>query len=201
MLKNRDYTLMIDQSASMAIADQPGGKTRWEAMQESTLALVNKCQAFDPDGITVYVFSNRFKRYENVTSSQVKQIFQENQPQGGTNLTGVLQDATNNYFKRKGASQTKPEGETIVVVTDGEPDDRIGVAEAIVNASHRMKRDEELAILFVQVGFDPKVTRSLKAFDDQLRGIGAKFDIVDTISLDDMETMTLTDVLLNAIAD
>jgi hypothetical protein len=51
------------------------------------------------------------------------------------------------------------------------------------------------------VGSDPKVTRFLKSLDDQLQGIGAKFDIVNTVTVDDMEDMTLTDVLLNAIVD
>ena len=136
-----------------------------------------------------------------MTSSKVKQIFQDNEPQGSSNLSSVLQDAINNYFQGKAAGQTKPNGETIIVVTDGEPDDRMGVADVIIHASQRMERDEELAISFIQVGLDPKVTRFLKGLDDQLQGIGAKFDIVDTVTMDDMEDMTLTEVLLNAIVD
>jgi uncharacterized protein YegL len=201
MLENRDYTLIVDRSGSMSTLDQPGGTSRWTVLQESTLALARKCEELDPDGITVYVFSDHFKRYANVTSSQIEQIFRENEPQGGTNLTSVLQDTINHYFQRKAAGQTKSKGETIIVVTDGEPDDRMGVADAIVNASRRIERDEELAISFIQVGSDPKVTKSLKALDEQLMGIGAKFDIVDAITFDDMEDMTLTEVLLNAIVD
>jgi hypothetical protein len=37
--------------------------------------------------------------------------------------------------------------------------------------------------------------------DDELQSAGAKFDIVDTVTMDDMEGMTLTEVLLNAIID
>jgi len=77
----------------------------------------------------------------------------------------------------------------------------MGVADAIVNASRRIERDEELAILFIQVGSEPKVTKALRSLDEQLIGIGAKFDLVDTITFEDMEDMTLTDVLLNAIVD
>jgi uncharacterized protein with von Willebrand factor type A (vWA) domain len=201
MLENRDYTLIIDQSGSMSVADQPNGKSRWEILQEGTLALARKCEEFDPDGITVYLFSSRFQRYENVTSGKVNQIFQENQPQGGTNLISVLQDAINNYFQRKTAGQSKPEGEIIIVVTDGEPEDRMGVADLLVKASSKMERDEELGISFIQVGSDPKVTKFLKSLDDQLQNVGAKFDIVDTVTMDDMVDMKLTDVLLNAIVD
>ena len=201
MLEQRDYTLIIDKSGSMSIRDQLGGRSRWQVMQESTLALASKCEELDPDGITVYLFSGRFKRYDNVTSDKVTQIFKENEPSGRTDLAGVLQDATNNYFHRKVAGQTKPNGETIVVVTDGEPDDRKAVMKVIIEASRRIDRDEELAISFIQVGTDAQATKFLKVLDDELQGAGAKVDIVDTVTMDDMEEMTLTEVLLNAITD
>ncbi|OKH20258.1 hypothetical protein NIES593_19305 [Hydrococcus rivularis NIES-593] len=201
MLDQRDCTLIIDKSGSMSIKDQPGGRSRWSSMQESTLALASKCEEVDPDGITVYTFSGRFKRYDNVTSSKVRQIFLENEPLGGTDLAGVLQDAVNGYFQRKAAGQTKPNGEIILVVTDGEPDDRKAVMRVIIEASRRMEKDEELAISFIQIGNDAEATRFLKALDDEMQTVGAKFDIVDTITIQDMENYTLTEVLLNAIAD
>jgi Mg-chelatase subunit ChlD len=201
MLEQRDYTLIIDKSGSMATRDQLGNKSRWETMQESSLALASKCEEFDPDGITVYLFSGRFKRYDNVTANKVTQVFKENEPSGRTDLASVLQDATINYFQRKAAGQTKPNGETILVVTDGEPDDRKAVMKVIIEASRRMERDEELAISFIQVGTDAQATKFLKILDDELQSAGAKFDIVDTVTMDDMEDMTLTEVLLNAITD
>lgn len=201
MIKERDYTLIIDKSGSMSTPDQKGGKSRWEVMQESTLALARKCEKFDPDGMTVYLFSGKFKRFDDVTSQKVEQIFMENDPAGTTNLAGVLKDATDNYFKRKANGQTKANGETILVVTDGEPDDRKAVFEVIVNASHQMERDEELGISLVQVGTDPQAMKFLKALDDQMESVGAKFDICDTITFDDMEDMSLVEVLTNAITD
>lgn len=201
ILQNRDYTLIIDKSGSMSIPDQRGGRTRWEEAQESTLAVARKCEQFDPDGITVYVFSSRFKRYDNVTSSTVAQIFLENEPMGRTDLAGVLEDALNNFFERKASGQAKAEGETILVVTDGEPDDRKAVMKVIVEASRKMDRDEELGISLIQVGNDAQATRFLKALDDELEGVGAKFDIVDTVTLDQMEDMTLAEVLVAAIDD
>jgi uncharacterized protein with von Willebrand factor type A (vWA) domain len=201
MLKDRDYTLILDKSGSMSTPDQRGGRSRWEAAQESTLALARKCEQFDPDGITVYTFSGRFRRYENVTAAKVEQIFLENDPVGTTNLADVLEDATADYFRRKAAGVSKPNGETILVVTDGEPDDRRAVMEVIINATRRMDRDEELAISFIQIGNDRSATAFLKALDDQLQGVGAKFDICDTVTADDLENMSLVDVLMNAIID
>jgi hypothetical protein len=201
MMSDRDYTLIIDKSGSMSTPDQAGGRSRWKIAEESTIALARKCEEFDPDGITVYVFSGRFKRYENVTAAKVAQIFQENDPSGTTNLGSVLQDAVNNYFERKAAGTTKLNGETILVITDGEPDDRKAVFEIIIRATQQMEKDEELGISMIQVGSDPQATKFLKALDDQLQGVGAKFDICDTITLDDLEDMSLADVLMNAITD
>jgi Mg-chelatase subunit ChlD len=201
MVSDRDYTLIIDKSGSMSTPDQVGGRSRWEIAQESTLALARKCEQFDPDGISVYVFSGRFKRYDDVTSAKVAQIFLENDPAGTTNLAGVLQDAINNYFQRKVAGKTKANGETILVITDGEPDDRKAVFEVIISATRQMERDEELGISIIQVGSDPQATKFLKALDDQMQSVGAKFDICDTITLDDMEDMSLADVLMNAVTD
>ncbi len=201
LVEDRDYTLIIDKSGSMSTQDQPGGKSRWQAVQESTLALARKCEQFDPDGITVYLFSGRFRRYDNVTSDKVSQVFAENDPMGRTDLASVLQDALNNYFQRKAAGQTKPNGETILVITDGEPDDRKAVMRTIIEASRQIDRDEELGISLIQVGTDKMATEFLKALDDQLQSAGAAFDIVDTITMDDMEEVTLAEVLLNAVID
>ncbi|MBD2607693.1 VWA domain-containing protein [Scytonema hofmannii FACHB-248] len=201
MMSDRDYTLILDKSGSMSTPDQAGGRSRWEIAQESTLALARKCEQFDPDGLTVYVFSGKFKRYDDVTSAKVAQIFLENDPAGTTNLAGVLQNALDDYFQRKAAGKTKPNGETILVVTDGEPDDRKAVFEVIIKATQQMERDEELGISMIQVGSDAQATKFLKALDDQLQSVGAKFDICDTITLDDMEDMSLADILMNAITD
>ncbi|MCA6501061.1 MAG: VWA domain-containing protein [Pseudanabaena sp. M135S2SP2A07QC] len=200
MLDKRDYTLIIDKSGSMSNTDRGTNKSRWEIVKESTLALARKCDQLDPDGITVYLFSGKFKRYDNVSVVKVEQIFQENDPMGGTNLTAVLQDAINQYFQHKQAGQAKA-GETILVITDGEPDDRRSVFEVIIEATRRLSSDAELAISFIQVGSDASATDFLKALDDKLQSIGANFDIVDTITLNDMEDMTLSEVLLSAIND
>ena len=200
-LKFRDYTLIIDRSASMSTADQRGGKSRWDVIQEATLGLARECQKLDPDGITVYVFAGKFKRYDDVTESKVAQIFKENFPAGGTNLDGVLQDAIDNYFQRKVNGSVKRNGEIFLVVTDGEPDDPLAVKKVIVDATHKLEKALELGISFIQIGSDPEATRFLEELDNDLERAGAKHDICDTLTFDDLEDIPMVDVLLNAIND
>jgi uncharacterized protein with von Willebrand factor type A (vWA) domain len=201
MIQDRDYTLVIDKSGSMGTADQPGGRSRWAAAEESAFALATKCRALDPDGLTLYLFASRHRRFDGVGPERVGRIFRENEPSGGTDLAGVLKHAFDSYFERKTQKRTKPNGETIVVVTDGEPDDPKAVMRVVVEATRRMDRDEELAVLLVQVGDDPRATRFLKTLDDDLERAGARFDICDTILMSALEEVPLAEVLLDAILD
>lgn len=53
----------------------------------------------------------------------------------------------------------------------------------------------------MQVGKDPDARRFLKLLDDELVSAGAPFDICDTVTLDEAESIGLTEVLLAAIHD
>lgn len=199
-IENRDYTLILDKSGSMAQTDARTGRSRWNVVQESTLALASRCEQLDPDGITLYVFNGRFRRYDNVRSDTVAKVFREHEPMGSTNLAGVLDDAIGQYFARKNAGKTQ-RCETILVVTDGEPDDPRAVMKVLIDAARKVERDEELAVSFVQVGDDPGATRFLKALDDDLVRAGARFDIVDTLTVHDLEDRPIAEALLDAIND
>lgn len=199
-LKDRDYTLILDKSGSMGEHDTPKG-SRWDYAQEATMGLANKINTLDPDGITVYPFSSHWTRYDNVTPVKVSQIFKENEPNGGTNLAGVLKDALDNYFTRKTAGKAKTNGEIFLVVTDGTPDNEEDVARVIVAATKKIDRDEEIGISFIQVGKCREATQFLKRLDDHLTQEGAKFDIVNTITIEDMGNKSLTDVLIAALDD
>ena len=58
-----------------------------------------------------------------------------------------------------------------------------------------------MGITFIQVGADVQASKFLKALDEKLQDVGAKFDICDTITLDDMEDLTFAEVLMNAVSD
>jgi hypothetical protein len=197
-LQQRDYTLIIDQSESMGIVEA-GGKTRWELIQDATLALATQCEQFDPDGLTIYLFADRFTRYDNVTCAIVPRIFDENKPSGKTYLTPVLKHATDSYFMRRATGYSQLNGETIIVITAGEVMSHQGVKDVIINAANQLQRDEEMAISLIQVGDNPQVTQFFRVLDNELLQAGAKFDICDTLTLTNMAKISLTDVLLNAI--
>jgi Mg-chelatase subunit ChlD len=201
-LKDRDYVLVLDKSGSMgSYNDTPSGQTRWEEAKESTLAIANHCQKLDPDGITVVPFAGDFKVYESTTPEKVKDVFAENEPMGNTYLAAPLKATFESYLKRKAEGKAKTHGEITLVVTDGCPQDAAEVAREITAFTKKLERDEEYGICFLQIGKDKTATSFLQSLDNDLEKHGARFDIVTTKTIEEVEKNGLTATLLSALND
>lgn len=202
-LKNRDYVLVIDRSGSMSANDMPNGQTRWQAMQETTLAVARKLTEFDPDGITVIAFNGGIKRYDNVTDKKVEEIFKEMEPLGGTLLKPVFENVFTDYLNRKSAGKTKASGEIMVIVTDGAASDEDEALKSIVAFGNKLDNaDDEYGISFFQIGRDPSASAFLKRLDDELVSkYGAKHDIVDAKTFDEIESIGLTEAIIQSLTD
>ncbi len=205
LLENRDYTVIIAKTATYMKQAPPGYADRWNDAHDAIVALAQKCEEFDPDGITVYISSanhpnGTFKEYRQVTPSQLNSIFDQNYPPDNLNLLDGLHHALEGYFARKAANQSKPNGAMIIVLIDGEPSDRMAIAKTIVQAANQLDSDNELGIGFAQVGDDLIARGFLTALDENLRSqAGAKFDIVHTRVLDQISPTCLTDFLIDII--
>lgn len=200
-LKDRDYVVILARNAFRKYPPPPGLKTAWTQAESAIVDLAQQCEAFDPDGITVYTTALPCHKYDHTTSQKITEIFREYQPVDTVNLTDVLQIAIENYFHRKAQAQAKPNGAIILVILDSEPDDRMEMVNLIVETTQRMERNEELGISFIQVGEDLLARGFLQSLDDDLHQAGAKFDMVDTKVLDKIEEGSLTQILLDAIYD
>jgi len=199
VIEMRNYVLIVDKSGSMGDPVKRGSSTsRWDAVKEYAETFARECSKLDPDGIDLYFFNQRFTRFENATSDQVRDAFSRNAPMGGTDFVPVLTDAIDRHF-----AGDRPT--TILIITDGDPSDGVqgqrALANLIIDTTKKMEADAELALSFIQIGEDLAATQFLKKLDDELESVGAKFDIVDTKTCDDLNNMTIQDVLLAAIND
>lgn len=70
--------------------------------------------------------------------------------------------------------------------TDGEPQDGNEVAKAIVDATHRIAKDNDLGILIVQVGNNREAKLYLERLNNQLTDEGASFDCVAVCNIEDL---------------
>jgi len=189
----RDYILAVDASSSMAIA-LPSGQTRWESVAEAAFGLALAVEKLDPDGIEVYTFASKVQEFGNATAQTIANIFRDREPFGSTNLTALL-----DLILQKKWQPEVPL--TLLVITDGQPDDKASVAQSLIAATKRMSQDEQLAVSFVQVGDDPGATSFLQFLDDELVHMGAKFDIVDTFPASQFGHRPIEELLLAAIQD
>ena len=92
---------------------------------------------------------------------------------GGTPTADALAKA----FEVAGKSD-KPD--FIVVITDGEPNNRQAVKDVLIKQANSQDNDADLTVLFIQIGDDASAASFLAELDDGL--YGAKFDIVDTMT-------------------
>lgn len=197
-LEMRNYYLVLDSSGSMGEpVSTSNTNSRWHEAEEATVALARKCAEFDADGIDVYTFNKSFQKFESSTPDKVKAIFETVGPSGGTDFVPVLK-----YVFDKALAAGKPA--TVLVITDGTPSETSGkaaLAKLLVETANRLEGDSELGVSFLQIGQDPAAAAFLKKLDDELVAAGAKFDIVDTKTFDEMENLTIEQVLLAAVND
>jgi hypothetical protein len=193
-LSSRDYILVLDSSGSMGNQDGTS-KSRWDRIKETTHAVVKKLVELDDDGITVYSFASSFKKFENVKDQDSIDAIFKKDPIGSTVLAPVLKDIFGDFFKNR----KKPL--TVFVITDGEAEDRNETCKEIIAATKKMEADEELSLEFLQVGKDPAAKEFLRKLDDDLEKADAKFDIIDTKTMDELENSTIEEIIIASIND
>eukprot|EP00732_Lithocolla_globosa_P002752 Lithocolla_globosa_v1_NODE_1922_length_2258_cov_11.191557.p1 type:complete len:419 gc:universal NODE_1922_length_2258_cov_11.191557:2062-806(-) len=188
--ENRDYIILVDQSASM--------EEKWQQTCDIVDFLAPHCVKADTDGITVYFFDKEHTRHVNVTSAEqvnslMKQVvFTQDNSEPNTNLLTVLKAA---FLERT----EKPL--TLLVITDGNPDDKTAVKDAIIHETKKIKQQEDLSISFIQLGSDPDASYWLKYLDEKLEDVGGRFDIVDSIKADQVKDIGFEQLIEHSIYD
>ena len=195
-LSEFDIIVVVDASGSMDLpnkANQPNGLSRWQTVQENAMSILKDVSAIDADGIGMVFFNGAgIVSEDGVTVEKARGMFANQKVKSTTPMAEALTEA----LKLAGKSDKK---DLIIVFTDGEPDDKLAVAEVIRKQSNSQETDDSCTILFIQVGDDGPATAYLQKLDDNLKG--AKFDIVDVKTVAEVDKFaTISDLLLAAIS-
>jgi hypothetical protein len=146
VLENHDLGLIVDRSGSMSTRDCPGGLSRWDwCCQEATQLAQAAAQA--SSSIDASIFNVSYLTYKHISPAQIPQIFATNQPAGGTEPAYALMEQMEDYFN---SSRAKPL--TIVIVTDGLPNNCRNIAQVLQDESKKIKYQGEITITFLLIG-------------------------------------------------
>ncbi|MCW5822107.1 MAG: hypothetical protein KIT34_04850 [Cyanobacteria bacterium TGS_CYA1] len=203
LLGNYDCYLVVDVSGSMAsdigAASGSPAMSKWNWCQNQSNSFYNDVAKFMPQGVTVVPFNDRFSVAPNLKGSQISSIFSQLGPEGGTDIAGPLDYILSQYLDKK-AKQQKTRPIAIAVMTDGECGLQ-EIADTIIDATHKMTHPKEIIITFLSIGDTTIGSPVLRALDDDLVAAGAKYDIVDTRSFEELSRYGLTKALAAALIE
>ena len=173
-LTNFDFQILIDTSGSMGSNDTGKIGTRLQRAKESVIGLVGELSQVDEDGLDIIFFGGETVTHVSGVKSTVDvETAFNRRASGGTPTAEALAKA----FEVAGKSD-KPD--FVIVITDGEPNNRQAVKDVLIKQANSQANDADLTVLFIQIGDDASAASFLAELDDGLHG--AKFDIVDTMT-------------------
>ena len=180
-LTEYDFIAVVDASGSMTTEDVKG-RSRWDSVQETLGMFCRDTNKLDSDGIGLVIFNGvDIKVHDGVTPDKLDAAFASMRPVSSTPLYEALQEA----LKLAGKSDKKD-----------------AVKKLIIDTANQQENDDDLTILFVQVGSDSAATAWLKSLDDDLKAQGAQHDIVDVKTVAEAEAFGSTaELIVAAIND
>ena len=200
LLAKFDLHILVDRSKSMGQRDCPDALSRWQWCGQQASSLAQTFNQVAPQGLTLITFATQYDVFANARASDIEYLFQNMQLQFGTRLFEPMAEQFDTYFADKSPNK-KPL--LVVVVTDGIPAPKFEmeyVRNELVATTNRMKTAHDVTVIFCQIGGqDPQGQNYLQDLDQNLTSYGAKYDIVHTVSFDQMQQVGLGGALANTI--
>lgn len=85
------------------------------------------------------------------------------------------------------------------VITDGSPQEKDSVKELICGFTQVVPKGQ-LSISFVQIGQDLDAQKFLHELDEELKPLGALYDMVDCLSRDDLPRLSFDELIQSSLA-
>jgi Mg-chelatase subunit ChlD len=185
--------LLLDKSGSM-------NEQRLQQMKEVGVMIADDMSQLDQNGsIHVITFGGRVVNEGEIEFDNIKDLILNLRTGGTTPLAKALVEASLVIAP----TLTGPEKlqHLIVVITDGEPDDKKAVVQEIVKLSKMIQTDEQLALQFVQVGDDEGASKFLQFLDDNIKDATGGLDLVNTNHFSDVANYSAQEFVNNAFND
>lgn len=200
VISAREIAIIKDNSGSMESDDTATGITRHADSVRYTKGILKVMLKLDNDGIDAGIFGSQTTYQKDVATLEELNAIFATPCNGGTNLANALKAAFEAHTNRKNAGEYAKEGKdgtTLLVLLDGAIDssDMAACSKLIIDLTKSMTTATEYRIRFIGVGTDSGIQKSLKQLDDGLQAQGAKYDIVDSMTIEEARTAGLDKVL------
>ena len=180
--KGDQFIIALDISGSMGNTDCPGDMSRIDYTLETIKTFVAEADKWDADGVSFYPFGATVHAYRDMKAVDIDAKLKNIKLEGAT-MTHLAVAAAYKEHKEKNNEQT-----FLMIFTDGEPSDHDKLKQAIIDVTKDVKDEKEFEIVFITVGVrSPALAQFLTDLDDNLKSMGAKYDIVSCFKLEDVD--------------
>lgn len=177
--------------------------SRWEWCRAHTAELTKDSMSVLNHGPRLTVFGDRSIMYKDeVTSESVANVFKNVKPHGGTFAARALKQELNDYFQHRKVTNGRTKPLLIAMITDGSLSDVMSSRQVLVEATHKMNRSDEIAVVILKVGQDSKAPETIELLDNGLVSkYNAKFDIVEVRTFDELNSRGIGPVLADVMKE
>jgi hypothetical protein len=189
-----------DISGSMNEVDGTGSLSKFQWCHEQISHLAEMLAPYNKT-FTITTFNRTFQTVQNCTPEKIEQIYSTIQPNGGTDLVDPLMERLGAARARHSAGG-KPV--VIAVITDGEPNiprDPKVVNQALIKFTQSLSAPDQVSVTFLQIGDTFDGRGFCIDLDDNLVNEGARYDIVDTKTFDELKSQGLVNALIDAVIE
>lgn len=194
-----DIELLIDVTGSMNEKDGTDDLTKFQWCHEQVRAFAKLMEEYKRT-FTITTFNTGSKTEYHCDPSRLEQLYGSIKPEGGTCLVTPLIDRLE--YVRSHPDQGR--ATIIAVITDGEPNvprDPLVVNRALVDFTKKLNGPDDIVITFLQIGDRFNGKSFCIDLDDNLVNEGAKYDIIDTKTFDELKSEGLTAALIDAVTE
>jgi hypothetical protein len=195
-----DIELILDITGSMNDHDGTGNMSKFEWCHEQVRTLAQKLAPYKKT-FTITTFNTSYDTQSSCDPGRVEQIYSSIKPIGGTDLVDPLMARCEACLERqRGSGQPQ----LIAIISDGLPNvpkDPKVVNRALVEFSQRLTKPGEITITFLQIGDTFDGRDFCLDLDENLTNEGAKYDMVNTKTFDQLKNEGIVDALLDAVRE
>jgi hypothetical protein len=193
-IKESDIVFVQDMSAVMRLPLGDTGLSKWDWCAGRIVDFAESLSRGNSMGFTlIQCYQYVFEIYRDQNPGALRQRLGASRAMEAANIATPLESIASEYFD---SHSQKPL--LIMVFTDGHPERGESMEAAVKMIGEHVKSQDQVRLVFFQIGEDVQGTAELQLLDHDLTYAGHRYDIVDWVKFDELQESGLSRALLDA---